>query len=202
MPSAVDRAHNEEDTLLALRLHDGQDDEPARIREAQAGDASAQAWLVERWTPPIFRFARRMLNSDEDAADAAQDTLVKVLKHLDRYDNDRSFKTWVFQVARNTCIDLHRRRSRRAWDEPGDIADIADSPAAMAWQQQRAEQLNAAIDQLAPLYREVLVLYHFEHLKYQEIAETLGIPLGTVMNRIFRARQKLRAAYEALGGEA
>ncbi len=141
-----------------------------------------------------------MLRNEEDARDAAQDTLVKVLRNLDKYDPARSFKTWVFGIARNTCIDEHRRRRRRAWDEPGEIVDTAPTALQEVARLQRAEQLHEALDRIPPMYREVLVLYHFEHLKYVEIAEALELPMGTVMNRIFRARQKLRDAYETEGG--
>lgn len=192
---------NDEETLLALRLHDGPSDEPARIEAARRGDPAARAWLVERWTPAVWRFAIRMLANDEDARDAAQETLVKVLRNLDQYDPSRPFSTWVLGIARNTCIDEHRRRKRRAYDEPGEIVDTAPSPLHEVTRTQRADHLSAALEQLPPLYREVLVLYHFEHLKYVEIAEVLDIPLGTVMNRIFRARQKLRELYEQHGGE-
>ena len=143
-----------------------------------------------------------MLGNGEDARDAAQDTLVKVLRNLHRYDTNRKFSTWVFGIARNTCIDEHRRRKRRAWDEPGDVVDVRPSPLQTTSRGQRAELLNAAIEQLSPMYREVLVLYHFEHLKYREISEILDLPIGTIMNRIFRARQKLRTIYETNGGEA
>lgn len=142
-----------------------------------------------------------MLSNDQDAGDAAQDTLVKVLRNLHRYDPTRSFSTWVFGIARNTCIDEHRRRKRRAWDEPGDVADLRPSPMQDASRYQRAEILERALQDIPPMYREVLVLYHFEHKKYKEIAEVLELPLGTVMNRIFRARKKLRAAYEQHGGD-
>lgn len=142
-----------------------------------------------------------MLGNEPDARDAAQETLVKVLRNLDRYDAERSFGTWVFGIARNTCIDEHRRRKRQAWDEPGEIVDPRPTPLGNTSQTQRAEQIHAAIDAMPPLYREVLVLYHFEHLKYREIADILEIPIGTVMNRIFRARQKLRELYEGAGGE-
>jgi len=155
---------------------------------------------VRRWTPPVFRFCRRMLANDQDARDAAQDTLVKVLKNLHRYDPNRKFSTWVFGIARNTCIDEHRRRKRRAYDEPGEIVDTRPSPHQNAARSQRAEHLGAALEELPPMYREVLVLYHFEHKKYSEIAEILDVPMGTVMNRIFRARRKLRVIYEARGG--
>ena len=188
-------------TLLALRLHEGNDDEPARILAARDGDEAARGWLVDRWSGPVYRFCRRMLNHDQDAYDAAQDTLVKVLKNLHRYDPNRSFSTWVFGIARNTCIDEHRRRKRRAYDEPGEVVDANPSPLQNAARFQRAEILERALQDIPPMYREVLVLYHFEHKKYTEIAEVLDLPLGTVMNRIFRARKKLRTAYEAQGGD-
>lgn len=172
------------------------------IAAARAGDPAAQAWLIRRWTPPIHRFALRMLADEQDARDATQDCLVKVLRNLDRYDPSRKFSTWVFGIARNTCIDEHRRRRRRAWDEPGDLPSEDPTPLQEISRAQRAERLQNALDDLPPMYREVLVLYHFEHLKYQEIADILEIPIGTVMNRIFRARKKLRAVYDAeLGGE-
>lgn len=143
-----------------------------------------------------------MLTNDEDAGDAAQETLVKVLRSLDRYDPSRPFSTWVFGIARNTCIDEHRRRvKRRTMDESREAADPTASPLLDAARYQQAEVLDRALSELAPLYREVLVLYHFEHRKYSEIADILGLPLGTVMNRIFRARKRLRALYEDLGGE-
>ncbi|HHO50966.1 MAG TPA: RNA polymerase sigma factor [Deltaproteobacteria bacterium] len=190
-----------ETTLLALRLHEGTDDEPARILAARDGDLSARTWLVDRWGGPVFRFCRRMLNNDQDGRDAAQDTLVKVLRNLHRYDPKRSFSTWVFGIARNTCIDEHRRRKRRSWDEPRDVVDLHASPMLDAVRLQRAELLERALQDIPPMYREVLILYHFEHKKYTEIAEILELPLGTVMNRIFRARKKLRAAYEQHGGD-
>lgn len=171
------------------------------ILAARDGDTTAQAWLVDKWTGPVFRFSRRMLGNDEDARDAAQDTLVKVLRHLGKFDTTRRFSTWVFQIARNTCIDEHRRRKRRAWDEPPEVVDPGPGPLHEVSGNQRAELVTAAMDKLPPMYREVLVMYHFEHLKYVEIAEVLAVPLGTVMNRIFRARKRLRALFEEMGGE-
>ena len=137
-----------------------------------------------------------MLKNEEDAHDAAQDTLVKVLRALHSYDPSRKFSTWVFGIARNTCIDEYRRRRRRAWDEPGDIVDLSPTPLSVSVRNQEAEHLSQALTQLPVKYREILVLYHFEHLKYGEIAEVLDLPMGTVMNRIFRARKKLRAVFD------
>jgi RNA polymerase sigma-70 factor (ECF subfamily) len=142
-----------------------------------------------------------MLANDEDASDAAQETMVKVLRHLEQYDPTRSFTTWVFGIARNTCIDEHRRRARRSFDEPGDLVDPAPSPIARVVEHERSGILLDALASLPEMYREILVLYHFEHLKYHEIAEVLDLPIGTVMNRIFRARKKLRSGFEERGGE-
>jgi RNA polymerase sigma-70 factor, ECF subfamily len=143
-----------------------------------------------------------MLGNEQDAHDIAQDSLVKILKNLHRYDINRKFSTWAFGITRNTCIDLLRRRKRRSFEPPGDVPDMAPGPLTNVARSQRAQRLMQALDQLAPLYREVLVLYHFEHLKYREIADTLEVPLGTVMNRIFRARRQLRTVYEEAGGTA
>ncbi len=184
-----------------MRVYRDEPELSLQIARARDGDATARAWLVERWTAPVFRFCRRILQNDEDARDATQDTMVKVLRHLSRYDPDRSFSTWVFGIARNTCIDEHRRRSRRTWDEPGEIPSESPDPLQHTSSNERAAQIQRALDQLPPMYREVLVLYHFEHLKYAEIADVLELPLGTVMNRIFRARRKLRTLYVEAGGE-
>ena len=189
-----------EDKLLALRLHEGTEDQTAQILAAREGDSEARRWIATRWTPEIFRFCYRMLGNEQDGRDACQETMVKVLRTLGRFDRTRSFRPWVLRIARNTCIDELRRRKRRAWDEPGEIVDHQPSPLESTSAIQRSQQLHAAIQELSPLYREVLIMYHFEHMKYREIAEALELPIGTVMNRIFRARQKLRERYVAQGG--
>lgn len=192
----------EEDKLLALQAQ-GQDvDDAAHIEAARDGDPQAQSWLVQRWQGPLYRYALRIMGSEEDAHDAVQDTLVKMLRKIDQYDDQYAFSTWVFGICRNTCIDTFRRRKKRSWEEPGEVVDTAPSPMSRVSKSQEAKLLEQALQQLSPMYREVLLLYHFEHLKYREIADTLEIPMGTVMNRIFRARKKLRTAYEDLGGTA
>lgn len=144
------------------------------------------------------------MGDEQDARDATQDTLVKVLRALDRYDPRWRFVTWVLGVARNTCIDEFRRRKRWAdIDSAPEPVSLAPGPAALAHERAESARVRAALASIPPLYREVLVLYHFEHLKYQEIAALLEIPIGTVMNRIFRARARMRAAWEAMdGGES
>lgn len=186
--------------MHALRLVESPDREAERIALAADGDEPARTWLVQRWTPVMYRYALRMLDDPEDAADAAQDILIKVLRALPSYDPERSFSTWIFGIARNTCIDAHRRRKHRVHDELDDVPDATMGALGSAMQAQRAAHVHAALARLPEAYREVLVLFHFEHLKYVEIAEILGEPIGTTMNRIFRARQRMRALLENGGG--
>jgi len=179
-------------------------DEQAQIEAARDGDEQARAWLLQQYSVSVFRFCYRMLSNEEDAQDAAQESMVKVLRNLHRYDANWRFSTWVFGIARNTCIDEHRRRRRRRSSSQVEVVDTSPSPFERTERQERAGRLRSALDQVPPLYREVLLLYHFEQLKYREIADLLDIPLGTVMNRIFRARKRLRAVYDDLnaGGTA
>lgn len=186
---------------LTLRLHEAPLDEGPLIAAAAAGDGEARAWLASQYTPAVYRFALRMLGDAQDARDAAQETMVKVLRSLDRYDARWRFSTWVFGIARNTCIDEHRRRRKGPDALDGEVVDRRAGPHELSSRAERARLLHRALAELPPLYREVIVLYHFEHLKYEEIASTLDLPLGTVMNRIFRARKKLREAWLGLGGD-
>jgi RNA polymerase sigma-70 factor (ECF subfamily) len=181
-----------------LRLEPALVDERAHIAAAAAGDPVSRAWLLHQHGAPVFRFCLHMLANEEDAQDAAQETMIKVLRNLDRYDPTWRFSTWVFGIARNTCIDEHRRRARRRTSSEVEIADTAASPLELTDRERKAMRLRESLRRLPALYREVLVLYHFEQLKYREIAEILGLPLGTVMNRIFRARRRLREVYEAI----
>jgi len=189
---------------LALRLEPAPVDEQTFIKAALEGDAKARAWLLQQHSTPVYRFCLRMLANQEDAQDAAQETMVKVLRNLHRYRSDWRFSTWVFGIARNTCIDEHRRRKRRRTTSEVEVVDRSASPYEITEQGMKAERLREALDELAPLYREVLLLYHFEQLKYREIADMLDLPLGTVMNRIFRARKRLRTIYDEhdAGGNA
>ena len=181
-----------------LRLHDREIDETPWIEAARQGDPQAAAWLVDRYGPLVHRFALRLLRDEQDASDAAQDSLVKMLRNLDRYDPHWRFSTWIIGITRNTCIDEFRRRKRRSYEEAPDIADHRPGPHELTSRQERADTLHVAMGRIPPMYREILVLYHFEHLKYREIADLLDLPIGTVMNRIFRARQKLRDVYREL----
>ena len=154
---------------------------------------------MTHYTPPIYRYCLRMLRQPEIAQEISQEVMLRALSKLQRYDPQRSFKTWIFSIARNACIDAHRKKRPTQSSDTLVIADTRELPDETVDRRERAARLNRAVDSLPDLYREVIVLYHYEHLKYQEIADALDVPLGTIMNRIFRARAKLR---EKLGGAA
>ena len=162
-----------------------------------SGDPGARNWLVSHYTPPVYRFCLRMLRNEEDARDLTQESLLRALRALDRYDPERSFSTWVLRIARNACIDSIRRRKPHANPLVLDhLASRTPSPLEETEKERQSRRLHLALDALSVDHREILVLYHFEHFKYREIAEILDVPLGTVMNRIFRARRRLREIYE------
>jgi RNA polymerase sigma-70 factor, ECF subfamily len=184
----------------ALRILDDANDPHAWIDAARAGDEQARAALAELTATISWRYALRMMRDEQDARDISQEVLTKILRNLDRYDARFRYPTWVLSVTRNTCIDEFRRRRRRSSDEVPDVADPGPGPHELLARDQAARIVREALERLPPLYREVLVLYHYENLKYREIAELLDLPIGTVMNRIFRARQKLKDSCEpALG---
>lgn len=179
--------------------------DPHTIQLAQRGDPAALTALVQALSPGILRFSLRMTRSEEEARDITQETFLRMIKSLDRYDASWSFSTWVYRIARNLCIDKARHKSRWRFRWPSrrdedteeedlmaELPDGADSQLDRLLSVEVGATLEQALLKLKPNYREILVLYHFEELSYQDIAQVLQLPLGTVMNRIFRARQQLR----------
>jgi len=131
-----------------------------------------------------------------EAKDLAQDSLIKVLTNLKRYNPEWKFSTWVITITRNTCIDWLRKQKRLSWGEVPDVAATLPLPDAILCDAQTAQMVRDALESLPPIYREVIEMHHFQDLKYREIASDLNLPIGTVMNRIFRARRKMKAAIE------
>lgn len=178
--------------MTSLRVLPQPVDERDRVARALEGDRAAQTWLVETFTPVAYGFCLRLMGDEQDARDAAQDTMVKVLRNLGRYDAQWRFGTWVLSIARNTCMDEYRRRRRRPVCEEVEVASDEKGPAELCDEQLRSERVREALATLPDIYREIISLYHYEHLLYREIADLLDLPLGTVMNRLFRARQRLK----------
>jgi RNA polymerase sigma-70 factor (ECF subfamily) len=182
--------------------------EAALARAAARGDRSAFARLVEMHKRVVYGLCLRLLQDAEEARDAAQETFVRAWSAIGTYDPAQPFTPWLLRIARNHCIDLVRRRlpaARRVEldAEPGDDADrpeLPDPAAPRADEElERAEAastLGVAVAALPARYREVIHLFHVEHMSYKEIAATLEVPIGTVMTWLHRARARLRDLLE------
>lgn len=171
-----------------------------RIRE---GDTSGAGELFERYAAPILRFADRLLSDRSAAEEVTQEVFVKVISRAHQYDGRAEVSSWLFAIAANACRD-HRRRSRRvsvvaleAIPEPSQKGDGVEAGLV------RREQRNAvrrALQSLSEEQREALVLARYHGMPYAEIARVLGISVGAVKTRIFRAVETLKARFSE--GEA
>ncbi|MCX7930267.1 MAG: sigma-70 family RNA polymerase sigma factor [Chlorobi bacterium] len=177
-------------------------DDHTLVRAALAGDRAAFDLLDRKYRRRLFLLIRRIVRDDRDAEDLVQDTLFKAFRALDSFNVEYSFEKWLFKIASNTCIDYLRRL--RFAPEPLDLHDGDDDtpprqyidpnsprPDEELERFERQELLHTAIESLPEKYRIVIRLRHEQELDYVEIAERLGIPLGTVKAHLFRARQML-----------
>lgn len=165
----------------------------ARYRE---GDRDAFAELVVRYQRPIYNAAFWILRSADDARDVAQDVFLRVAEHLDEFDGQHRFFSWIYRIAVNEALNLQRRHGREEWlddeiDLPG--ADTAN-PEVLVGEAERSRHIRRALMNLSHKDRTVLVLRHFSECSYQEIADILEIDEKTVKSRLFEARHRLRDA--------
>jgi RNA polymerase sigma-70 factor (ECF subfamily) len=175
------------------------------LASAARGDREALNELFGRYRSVAYRVAYRLLGNEADALDAVQDAFVKALTHLHGFEGRSSFKTWLLRVVSNTALDLGRRRGRResvSFDAMWPVQREAIEPLvndAAGRDLERVDLrrlLHEALDQLSPPQRQTFVLYAEAGLTYREVAGTLNVSVGTVMSRLFYARQKLRVLLE------
>jgi RNA polymerase sigma-70 factor (ECF subfamily) len=168
----------------------------ADVLAARGGDPRAFANLVRQVQRPVYGLCLRLLNHEAEASEVAQESFLRAYQHLHKYDLGRPFDLWVMAIARNLCLDLLRRRGRvsaQSVDELGDVLPSgAPSLEEAAISRQERLSLEAALATLSPTDREVLALYYVQKRTTKEIAEVLGVAPGTIMARLFRAREKLR----------
>ena len=169
------------------------DDEPALVARALAGDRFALGVLVTRFAAPVRRLANAILRDADEAEDAAQDGVLQALVKLDRYDPTRPFGPWLMRIVANAAIDRRRRRAVRDTSEldealagGGPLPDVEVDRLALR------QRLAMALDKLPERYRVAVVLFDVEGYSQAEIAEILGVAPGTVRSAVFHARRRLR----------
>jgi RNA polymerase sigma-70 factor, ECF subfamily len=169
--------------------------EPAVLRAAMAGDLDAFERLVRMYQPLVWRYLRHLLRDETLAEDVTQETFIHLFQRLPSFSFRSKFSHWVFRVARNAGIDAIRSRERR-----DRLARALPAPALVPAPETRAE-VQAAVESLTTKLREALLLIEVFGLSYQEAAEVLRVPEGTVKSRVFLARQRL-TAWRSEGGRA
>jgi RNA polymerase sigma-70 factor (ECF subfamily) len=179
----------------------------AIVALARQGREAAYRELIGRYERPVLSIIYRIVRDREKAEDLAQDTFIKVLNALDRYNPSFKFSSWIFKIAHNTALDHLRKKEPPTLSLQGSphatTADEVEASALTAVSEEETPEeyaanrelgveLDAAIDRLRPEYRTAIVLWHHEARPYDEIAEIMGLPLGTVKTYIHRARNELR----------
>jgi len=179
------------------------------VRRVLSGEEDLFRVLIRRYQTRILGYVARMVGSREDALDLSQEVFIKVFAALERYDPRYKFSTWLFRIAGNAAIDhLRKRRPRTVSLEGADpgVGGVSSTeyrsqdldPYGQLRNVERGEAISRAIEALPAEFRELITLRHFVGLSYEQIAEVKDMPLGTVKNKLFRARAVLK---ERLAGE-
>jgi RNA polymerase sigma factor (sigma-70 family) len=172
------------------------------VERAKSGEQKAYAELMQRYKDSIFFMVLKMVNNKDDAMDITVSTFAKAFENLEKYRPDYAFSTWLFRIATNGSIDFIRKKrihtisidglskvngEDRAYEIKSDVLN----PEEISIKKQQTEQLKEIIDKLPPRYKTLIILRYFDELSYEEIAEQLDLPLGTVKAQLFRGRDLL-----------
>lgn len=166
-------------------------------------DQKAYAELMDRYREPIYFMLLKMVNNKDDADDLTVEAFGKAFRRIDQYTPQFAFSTWLFKIATNNCIDFIRKKRIKAISidqgfqtDDGDTIEISikDSvldPEEMMQKEERIRKMRLIVDKLKPRYRRLVEMRYFDEMAYEEIAEELNLPLGTVKAQLFRAREFL-----------
>lgn len=178
------------------------------IERCKKGDQAAYTQLLRKYQNSVYNLCRKMVRNPEEARDLSQEAFVKTFATLDRYNPVYAFSSWLYKITANLCIDHIRKQRMKllSIDEPLDgdegpiarqIEDPRQRPDEVSESSEMRRAIEAAIRRLPEHYRVILIMRHQEQLSYDEIAQALDIPLGTVKARIHRAREGLKALLQA-----
>ena len=175
------------------------------VTRAISGREDGFEELVRRYQRPIAAYVYRMVGNYESALDLTQEVFIKIYGSLERYRPEYKFSTWIYKIAHNAAVDHLRRHAVREQSlvhetETGEQHELPLASSRLTPEQEyagkeRRGEIEHVVQQLPPAYRELIVLRHSHDLSYDEIAEVTGLPLGTVKNRLFRARELMRQEF-------
>jgi RNA polymerase sigma-70 factor (ECF subfamily) len=174
------------------------------MERVRAGDLEQLSELFERHHRRLYQFFLKLARDRSAAEDLVQEVFVRVLKYRHTWRNEAEFVPWMFALARNAAVDQFRSRARDSKRDAAAVPDTTPQPALVVdrlEERERASQLRAALELLAPDKREVLLLARFGELKHDRIAAMLGITPGAVRVRLHRALKELREAYRQVSAE-
>lgn len=189
--------------LIAHLSEKGQHDYQLVQRALNQKDQKAYAELMERYREPIYFMLLKMVNNKDDAEDLTIEAFGKAFKRMEQYTPQFAFSTWLFKIATNNCIDFIRKKRIKAISidqgfstDDGDtieisIKDAVLDPAEAMQKEERIKKMREIVEKLKPRYRKLVEMRYFDELAYEEIAEELNLPLGTVKAQLFRAREFL-----------
>ncbi len=186
--------------------HD-QHDEGSIIERCKKGDREAFALIVQQYMRPAYYVALGYVGRPEDALDLSQDAFVNAFRHIKRFDSSKRFFPWFYSILKNLCMNHLNRIRRRREDSIDEMAEEGQpaipiesiSPEESVVRKDLEEKIGQALLRLKPKEREIIILQHFQDYSYQQIADLLGIPIGTVMSRLYGARGALRRELQRMG---
>lgn len=179
------------------------------VKKAQEGDETAFAELLRRYRDSIYYLLLKMVNNSVDAEDLTIEAFGKAFKNIDRYSPNYAFSTWLFKIASNNCIDYLRKHKGKDYAFQANAEDISQTgsnedmpkhiqlessnpkPDELLMTREKAKTLRKVVKELKPRYKKLVELRYFKEYSYEEIAQELDIPLGTVKAQLFRARELL-----------
>ncbi len=182
------------------------EEDRALIDRARTGDKLAFRQLVDRHQRRAFAIALSLVRDENDAREVVQEAFIRVFRGIDSFHGGSSFFTWLYRIVTNLSIDLMRKPARRdqELDESREIKDEFDipllarldgaDPADVVRRGEIRQKIQSALDALPPYHRGVIVMREVEGMSYEEMAQAMGVSKGTIMSRLFHARQKLQRA--------
>ena len=183
------------------------------IRRAQAGEPEALLALVQGQQTYVYSIAMGIMRNQADAADMTQEAFIRLLRALPSYRGETKFTTWLYRLVTNICLDGLRRRGRPVESldgaedgEPSGVSQLADAdrgvhPVDQTELQESAREVQAALAQLPTTQRVALTLHYYEDMRYEEVAETMGLPLNTVKSHIRRGKERMLALLQPVAAE-